>query len=257
VRIRAGFSLLVALTATAIAAQKTTSAKTAKSSKVSTKPEKTDPSRFSTPPDAATMPAVRYGALSADDCEAELEMRHIAFVTETARGVVAPVRLQSALHGVEFKTDLPPSQDATTAYQVADCRLVLALDDFAQILAAHGVVEVRHYSMYRPPPTSWPEDKPGTRHNGALALDAAKFTKQDGTALVVDKDFHGRIDAKTCGAGAAPNPATPQAIELRQILCETVDQHLFNVVLTPNYNREHHNHFHLEITAGVKWFLVH
>jgi hypothetical protein len=50
---------------------------------------------------------------------------------------------------------------------------------------------------------------------------------------------------------------TPAATELRSILCEAVAQHLFNVVLTPNYNREHHNHFHLEVTAGVKWFLVH
>ena len=32
---------------------------------------------------------------------------------------------------------------------------------------------------------------------------------------------------------------------------------LFNVVLTPNYNKPHANHFHLEVTRGVKWFLVH
>ena len=183
--------------------------------------------------------------------------RQIPFEVETARGVVAPVRLKGPLHGIAFKTDLPPSQDATTPYQIADCRLVLALDDFAAILAQHDVVEVRHYSMYRPPAKTWPDDKPGTRHNGALALDAAKLTKQDGTALVIDKDFHGYIDAKTCGDGAGPHPATPAAVELRDILCTAVDQHLFNVVLTPNYNREHHNHFHLEVTPGVKWFLVH
>jgi hypothetical protein len=203
------------------------------------------------------LPAVRYGAMSAAECLAELKSRQVAFEPETARGVVAPVRLKGPLHGVEFKTDLPASQDATTPWQIADCRLVLALDDFAELLAAHEVVSVRHYSMYRPPPKSWPDDKPGTRHNGALALDAASFTTKDGTTLVVDKDFHGHIDAKTCGDGAAPRPSTPQAIELRQILCEAVDHHLFNVVLTPNYNRAHHNHFHLEVTAGVKWFLVH
>jgi hypothetical protein len=256
-RASASISLLLGLAASSLAAPKPQPTKSAKKVAVKTDKEKTDPSRLSTPTDAAILPAVRYAALSASECEAELKTRGIAFQTETARGVVAPVRLKGSLHGVAFKTDLPPSQDETTPYQIADCRLVLAVDDFAQILAEHGVVEVRHYSMYRPPAKSWPDDKPGKRHNGALALDAAKFTKTDGSTLVVDKDFHGRIDAKTCGDGAAPNPATPQALELREILCAVVDRHLFNVVLTPNYNREHHNHFHLEITTGVKWFLVH
>ena len=51
--------------------------------------------------------------------------------------------------------------------------------------------------------------------------------------------------------------STPAATELRTILCDTVAKHLFNVVLTPNYNRPHHNHFHLEVTLGAKWFLLH
>ena len=56
---------------------------------------------------------------------------------------------------------------------------------------------------------------------------------------------------------AAPRPATLEAVKLRSILCEAVSRRLFNVVLTPNYNRPHKNHFHLEVSAGVKWFLVH
>ena len=32
---------------------------------------------------------------------------------------------------------------------------------------------------------------------------------------------------------------------------------LFNVALTPDYNWAHRNHFHLEVTPRVKWFLVH
>ena len=71
------------------------------------------------------------------------------------------------------------------------------------------------------------------------------------------KDFHGAIGAPTCGDGAGPHPATPDAKELRAILCEAVEAHLFNVVLTPDFNRPHRNHFHLEVMAGVTWFLVH
>lgn len=210
------------------------------------------------PTDATESPAYRYGQLSKDACEAELKTRGISFTEEgAAPGVLAPVRLSGPLHGVEFRGDLADKDRTTSPYEIADCRLVLALDDFAEILSAHDIVEVRHYSMYRPPAKDWPADKLGTRHNGALAFDAGRFTEKDGTVLIVDKDFHGAIDAKTCGDGAAPKPVTPEATRLRAILCEAVDKRLFNVVLTPNYNKPHHNHFHLEVTAGVKWFLVH
>ncbi|HTR50129.1 MAG TPA: extensin family protein [Kofleriaceae bacterium] len=215
-------------------------------------------SRFSSPSDADRSPAVRYGQLSQGDCETELAVRHIAFVRESARGVRAPVRLLGPLHGVTFHADVSESSRETTPYEIADCRLVLALDDFSQILAAHDVVEVRHYSMYRPPPKSWPDDKEAIQHAGALALDAASFVKTDGTKLVVLKDFHGHIGAApTCGDKAKADKVTPESTEIRAILCEAVDRHLFNVVLTPNYNKPHRNHFHLEVMAGVKWFLVH
>ena len=214
-------------------------------------------SRFESPSTADDLPAVRYAAMSVVDCEAELKKRSIGFETETARGVFAPVRLTGPLHGVEFRTDESDAKRETSPYEVGDCRLVLAMDDFAAILAQHDVVSVRHYSMWRPPPKSWPDDKLGSRHDGALALDAGRFTKHDGTVLDIVKDFHGAIGAKTCGDGAGPHPATDKAKELRAILCETVTAHLFNVVLTPNFNRPHRNHFHLEVTAGVKWFLVH
>jgi len=209
------------------------------------------------PNDATSSPAYRYGMMSAPDCMAELKARKIPFVRETARGVRAPVRLTGPLHGVEFRTNLRDKARATTPWEIADCRLVLALDDFSQILARHGIVGVRHYSMYRLPPESWPDDKDATRHIGALAIDAGRFLTGDGGYLDVDKHFHGAIGDRTCGDRAAPHPATAEATELRAILCETVGERLFNVVLTPNYNRPHKNHFHLEVTSGVKWFLVH
>jgi len=203
----------------------------------------------------ADPPAIRYAALSPDDCEAELTKRNIPFERETARGVLAPVRLKGALRGVEFRTNLKAEQRETTPWEIADCRLVLALDDFAAILAEHDIVEVRHYSMYRAPPKRWADDKIGSRHNGALALDAALFIRADGSKLDVLDDFKGKRGSKTCG-DKARKVKDPAAIELREIVCAVVDQQLFNVVLTPNFNRAHRNHLHLEVTAGVKWFMV-
>jgi len=211
---------------------------------------------ITSPSDASTTPAVRYAQLSQAECEAELVTRKIDFVRETGNAVLAPVRLTGPLHAVVFRTDASDKDRPASPYEIADCRLVLALDDFAEILHDHDIVEVRHYSMYRPP-RSWPDGKFGTRHDGARAIDAGRFIDRSGTTLDVDRDFHGAIGAKTCGDGAAPKPATPAALTLRAILCEAVARRLFNVVLTPNYNRPHHNHFHLEVTVGVAWFLVH
>ncbi|HXR11709.1 MAG TPA: extensin family protein, partial [Gaiellaceae bacterium] len=206
---------------------------------------------FATQPAAVDEPAERYGQLERTACETELERRGIPFSrVDEARGVLAPVRLAGPLHGVTYRTALPATERTSSPWEIVDCRLALALDDFAAQLADHDVVEVIHYSAYRPPSRRWPAGKIASRHPGALAIDAATFVKKDGQTLAVERDFHGRIGAPTCGsAGAAPRPATAEAMELRQIVCDAADAKLFNVELTPDYNRAHYNHFHLEVTA--------
>lgn len=256
----AGVAALGCAAAQAAPASKTASKPASKkksSSKKSTARRRSSiAAHTSTPSDAEDTPAVRYAMMTADACYEQLDERGIDYARETADGVLAPVRLGAPLHGVTFRTDQSDDARLTTPYEIADCRLVLALDDFAQILARHDIVEVRHYSIYRPP-HGWPDGKIGKQHVGALSLDAGRFLAKDGSELDVLKDFHGRIGAKTCGDGAGPRPATPAGVALRSILCEAVDARLFNVVLTPNFNRPHRNHFHLEVMAGVRWFLVH
>ena len=212
---------------------------------------------LSFPTDPSTTPAVEYAAMDSASCLEALGRRSISFQSvPSARGVATPVRLTGPLHGVSFHSALPAKARATSPFEIMDCRLVLALDDFAQILARYDVDEVVHFSAYRPPPKNWPAEKPGQRHGAALALDAAVFLKKDGTKLNVEKDFHGAIGAKTCGPRSGPWPATEEAKTLRAIACDTADAHLFNVELTPDFNAKHKNHFHLEVTPGVKWFLV-
>jgi len=197
-------------------------------------------------------PRFRYAAMTRDECEAELTTRSIGFVRETAKGVLAPVRLTGPLHGVTYRTNGKHDGDDATIWDIADCRLVLSLDDFSKVLAEHDIVEVRHYSMYRRAPKRWPDDKIGTRHTGGLALDAAKFIKSDGTKLDVLDDFKGKRYRKVCGKGA-PKGKTEAARELRELVCAALDVGMFSVILTPNFNRAHRNHFHLELTPGVKW----
>ncbi len=203
-------------------------------------------------------PAQRYGHLDREECESELTARSIPFAqVDEARGVLAPVRLTGPLHGVTFHSSVAPAKRASTPWEIVDCRLALALDDFAVQLHAHDVVDVVHYSIYRPPSNQWPADRVASQHLGALAIDAASFTKSDGTKLDVEHDFHGRIGSTTCGPGASPMPATDEALELREIVCDAAQAKLFNVALTPDFNWAHRNHFHLEVAAGARWFVVH
>lgn len=194
--------------------------------------------------------ASRYAALDRAACEAELDRRQVPYqrVTE-ARGVIAPLRLTGPVSGVTFRSGLSAAQRKTATIEIFDCRLVLALDDFAKLLAKHDVVEVIHMSVYRPVSAKVALKGAGRRHGGALAIDAGFFKTKDGKTLSVEKDFHGRIGARPCPAPAA-------ASELRHIACEAHDARLFNVLLTPDYNWAHRNHLHMEVTAGVRWTLV-
>lgn len=211
-----------------------------------------------TPVSHAGMPvATKYASLDRGTCEAELGKRHIGFErVGEARGVIAPLRLKGPIAGVEFRSMLPAAQRKTSPYEIYDCRLVLALDDWARVLARHDVVEVVHYSVYRPPPAKAVLNGPGRRHSGALAIDAAIFKLRDGNTISVEKDFHGRIGGKPCGAGSMSSGLPSSAVTLRKIVCEAADAQLFNVMLTPDYNWPHRNHFHLEVTAGARWVLV-
>jgi hypothetical protein len=206
--------------------------------------------------DTTTTNAFKYGSMNQEDCEAELTKRGIAFTTEPTHGVMAGVRLNGPIRGVTFRTRQSEDKRATSPWEIADCRLVLALDDFAEVLVAHDVVDVKHYSMHRVAPSSWPAGKVGSQHFGGLAIDAAIFTTKDGTKLDVLDDFYGRIGGKTCGEGGVPRKKTDKSLALRAILCETAAKRIFNVILTPNHNRAHRNHFHLDITPGAKWFVI-
>lgn len=202
--------------------------------------------------------------MTAAACFAELDHRAIAYTrVAEAPGVLAPVRLPKDVGGVVYRTDAPELERSKSPYEIFDCRLVLALSDFSKVLVAHDIDEVRMFSAWRPPPKgAHKNNKPDKRHPGALAIDVKRLGKKaaankDKPWLDVEGEYGGRIGAVSCGPDATPPaPATSDAKELRGIVCEAADKHLFTSILTPNYDRPHHNHVHLEVTPDVGWFLV-
>jgi hypothetical protein len=199
----------------------------------------------------ADAPNMRYAALDRASCEAELARRHVPFAEgEPTIGVLAPVRLRGLLSGVSIHSSLAPAERERSRIEIFDCRLVLALDDFAAMVHERGVVEIIHLSAYRPRSQFGCTPKyDGKQHCGALAVDLATFKRADGSVLSVEKDFHGRVGLSTC-TGARPN-------ELWSIVCDAADRAIFNVILTPNFNAQHNNHIHVEVTPDAEWMLVH
>ncbi|MBL9020634.1 MAG: hypothetical protein JNL21_00480 [Myxococcales bacterium] len=124
-------------------------------------------------------PAYRYANMTDAEAFAELDRRKVPYTREKATpGVRAPVRLAGSLHEVWIHSSLSPEERATSMFEILDARLALALDDFSVILARHDVVELVHYTMYRPnvpPPGAAPvaptadekpEPKKGARGKG-------------------------------------------------------------------------------------------
>jgi hypothetical protein len=201
-------------------------------------------------------PATRYARMSRAQCMREVKARGLPVqAVETARGVLAPVRITGALHGVLFHSAIAEAARKTSLFEIFDCRLVLALDDATTTLKKYDIVEVIHMSAYRPPSAKfWKDGAIGTRHTGALAIDAGTFIKSDGSKFNVEKDFHGQIGQHPCSY--PPKPSTPESASFRKLSCELIATELFHVFLTPGFNWEHRNHFHMEVSAGGTHFYV-
>lgn len=199
--------------------------------------------------------ASQYANLSNEEAFRELERRRIPYRRERGhvRGVRAPIRLTGPLHGVSIRSTLPEEEWDETVYNILDARLALALDDLCRILKSHDVVEVIHFTMYRTPNEKGNEPK--FRHPGGLAIDVGAVKKRNGELLAVGPHWPSDIGAKTCGDGAK-KLTSRRGRELLSIACEVYDQRIFHYTLSPHYDVDHADHWHMEIKPGVKWFLV-
>lgn len=196
---------------------------------------------------AKSSKASRAAGLSTAQCLAEVSKRKLG-VTRfkgAKAGVAAPVRVTGPLNGVRFVT--PGSK---SPYGILDCRLALALGDLAEVLKKHDVVEVRVDNMYRPR-AHLPGKKKPSQHSYGLAIDMTRFKLQDGTELVVERDFEGAIGEPVCGAGARAELG-PAASKLRDLICDVARSELFHHILTPNHDAAHKDHFHLDIARGAR-----
>lgn len=195
--------------------------------------------------------ASRWASLSGQQCLSEITRRKLEVKRwrGAAVGVSVPVRVTGPLGGVRYVTP-----GAKSPYGILDCRLALALADLGQLLRQHGVVEVRVDNMYRPK-ARLPGKKKRSQHSYGLAIDLTRLELDDGTELIVERDFDGAIGEPVCGERARAELGR-EAGKLRDIICDVARAELFHHILTPNHDAAHRDHFHLDIARGARQRII-
>lgn len=170
----------------------------------------------------------------AGECLDELDRRGVAYRRVQKKGVAIGVEVEGPLGGVTWRSS--NGHDL-----VLDCSLAVSLDEAGRYLAALGIGEAvfsSSYSRRNVRGTSKP-----SKHSYALAIDVHRFRGDALGTLEVALDYEqGLGDAVDC----LGQPLTAGGAVLRTLACQLVHSGLFRLVLTPDYDDAHHDHFHLE-----------
>lgn len=145
-----------------------------------------------------------------------------------------PVILHPPIHGV----DMYSTSGTRTPNVLAACSMALKLIATIDDMKAQGAVALTHYGTYNCRPIAGTSHL--SRHAFADAIDIAGFILDDGTLYTVLDDFEMDNDM----------PATAGGRYLYDAVHRWHDNRFWNIILTPNYNSDHRNHFHCDLTPG-------
>jgi hypothetical protein len=170
----------------------------------------------------------------AGDCFAELDARHVAYKHASRPGIQLGVELAGSIGGIALT-----SEDQQL---VIDCSLAVSLDEAGKYMTALGLDKATFSSAYsrrNVRGTNHP-----SKHSYGLAIDVHTFSGPELGTLRVDRDFEqGLGDEMDC----VGSPLTQGGAALKILQCQLVRSGLFYLVLSPDYDDAHHDHYHLEV----------
>ncbi len=162
-------------------------------------------------------------------------------------GVADPVTVKTPINGVDYRFN--GSADVrTTLY--GDCALLKSLAEATPIMRDHDIVELIDIGVYNyrcidqslsPPNCSM------SQHAYAKAIDIAAWKTSDGTKYSVLTDWLIDPSTTTCSASTSGD----KDMFLHTVICALKAADVWNIVLTPNYNSAHRNHFHVDLTPNA------
>jgi hypothetical protein len=182
-------------------------------------------------------------------CQDELALYQVEFTVGPERpGVVDPVTAVVPINGVSYRV-LGNADPRETMF--GDCTLIRSLARGASIVRSRGLVEITDIGVYnfRCIGGGTPPDCPNgiSQHAFATAIDIAGVTDANGEFASVNDDWV--IDPNTEETCEAPTEGGKDAL-LHELICALKAADTWTIVLTPNYNADHRNHFHVDLTPG-------
>jgi hypothetical protein len=144
-----------------------------------------------------------------------------------------PIIIRPPMHEVDLLSTAGESVGITGA-----CSLGHALSDTVLDVKKHGARSITHYGTYNCRVIAGTDSL--SRHGSGDAIDIAGVELVDGTVYTLLDDWEHDTTA----------PTGPGAVWLYTAAHRWFDADYWNIILTPNYNAAHDNHFHVDLTPG-------
>ena len=144
------------------------------------------------------------------------------------------VRVQNPINGVVYRY----IESASASPLYGSCELMLSIYELSGLLREYGINEVGHIGTYNCRVISGTSTI--SRHGYGDAIDLASFFTNSGEEYNLVRDWQ----------HDTTNFSTEAARALYEIGQQMHARDIFNIVLTPNYNAAHDNHFHVDLTPG-------
>jgi hypothetical protein len=162
------------------------------------------------------------------------------------RGIADPVRVQPVIDGVRFRY----VSTAEPTAMLMDCELAPRLVELAHLVAPFGIDEVIHIGIYNyrcigggDPDV---DDCTPSQHARARAIDLHAFGLAGSDVEYSTEDDFVITSSSSCPLVSSSEPDRV----LKEIACSLYSERIFQIVLTPNYNAAHRNHYHVDMTEG-------
>lgn len=183
------------------------------------------------------------------DCHGWLDLYGLEYSLGPDRqGVSDPVTVTTPINGIVYRYSSSSTPRSTF---FMDCTLALSLARAASHMRRRDIAELVDIGVYnyRCIGGGDPPDCPNgiSQHAYAKGIDIAGVTGSDGTYYSVNDDWVIDPDSEpTCSAPTEPG----KDAFLHELICDLKADNVWNIVLTPNFNTAHRNHFHVDMTTG-------
>ena len=149
--------------------------------------------------------------------------------------VVDPIKVDAVMHDVTYRA---VSIEGAPSRIFASCPLALAMEETARLVSSHGVTDIIHLGVYNCRVISGTSKL--SEHGLANAIDISGIYLGPEAHYDVYEDWEDGVTM----------PVTDSGAFLKWFVEQLHMEWIFNIILTPEYNAAHDDHFHCDLTEG-------